>query len=105
MPLSSCASKSKVRVARVTNQQPDFLRYLADNGLNLGSTITVESNSTEAGIVTAKVGRKQVSLGHPVAEQLLVEILDEHPRITAAQTPAASLSPLPEKRARANRRS
>jgi DtxR family Mn-dependent transcriptional regulator len=73
VPLSTCVSKSKVRVARVTNQQPDFLRYLADNGLNLGTMITVEGNSVEGGIVTAKVGRKTISLGHPAAGQLLVE--------------------------------
>lgn len=76
VPLSTCDTKCKVRIARVTNQEPDFLRYLADSGLNLGSTITVESNSAAAGIVTARVGRKQVSLGHPAAEQLLVEFLE-----------------------------
>ncbi|MFN0051261.1 MAG: metal-dependent transcriptional regulator [Planctomycetales bacterium] len=75
VPLSSCRSRSRVRVARVTNQQPDFLRYLSDNGLALGATITVEENSLEAGIITTKVGRKLVSLGHPAAGQLLVEVL------------------------------
>ncbi|MGQ0637605.1 MAG: metal-dependent transcriptional regulator [Planctomycetaceae bacterium] len=75
VPLSTCASKTKVRLARVTNQQPEFLRYLADSGLTLGSALTVEDNSAAAGIVTAKVGRKVISLGHPAAGQLLVEVL------------------------------
>lgn len=73
--LSTCASKSKVRIARVTNQQPDFLRYLSESGLALGATIVVEENSTEAGIVTTKVGKKLVSLGHPAAGQVQVEVL------------------------------
>lgn len=76
VPLSACRSKAKVRIARVTNQQPEFLRYLADNGLALGATLTIGENSTEAGIVTAKTGRKTISLGHPVAAQLQVEVLE-----------------------------
>jgi DtxR family Mn-dependent transcriptional regulator len=75
IPLSSCASKSRIRIARVTNQQPEFLRYLAENGLALGATAVVEENSAEAGIITAKVGRRLVSLGHPAAGQLQVEVL------------------------------
>ena len=76
VPLSTCSSKTRARIARVTNQQPDFLRHLADHGLNLGTTVTVEDNSAEAGIVTARVGKKSVTLGHPAAEQLLVEVLE-----------------------------
>lgn len=75
IPLSTCVSKSRIRVARVTNQQPEFLRYLAENGLALGATATVEENSTEAGIITARVGRRLVSLGHPAAGELQVEVL------------------------------
>src|SRR6187455_1554603 len=29
VPLSTCSSKKKVKIARVTNQQPDFLRHLS----------------------------------------------------------------------------
>jgi DtxR family Mn-dependent transcriptional regulator len=75
IPLSSCVSKSRIRIARVTNQQPEFLRYLSENGLALGATAVVEENSPEAGIITAKVGRRLVSLGHPAAGQLQVEVL------------------------------
>lgn len=73
VPLSTCSSKDRVRIVRVTNQQPEFLRYLSDNGLSLGAAVTVEDNSAEAGIVTARVGRRSVSLGHPAAGQLLVQ--------------------------------
>jgi DtxR family Mn-dependent transcriptional regulator len=79
VPLSTCASRAKVRIARVTNQQPEFLRHLAENGLALGATITVEANSAEAGIVTARIGRKLVSLGHPAAGDLQVEVLSTSP--------------------------
>lgn len=75
VPLSACPSRSKVRLARVTNQQPEFLRYLADNGLALGAQAVVEENSAEGGIVTTRIGKKLISLGHPAASQLLVEVL------------------------------
>lgn len=75
VPLSACAVSSKVRIVRVLNQQPEFLRYLTESGLELGATATIAENSAEGGLVTARVGKKSVSLGHRAAEQLLVETL------------------------------
>lgn len=77
VPLSTCAAKSKVRIARVTNQQPEFLRYLSENGLELGASVVVEENSSAAGTVTLRIGRKLVPLGHPAAGQLQVEVIDQ----------------------------
>jgi DtxR family Mn-dependent transcriptional regulator len=75
VPLSTCPAPSRIRIVRVLNQQPEFLRYLTDTGLELGATATVEENSAEGGLVSAKVGKKVVSLGHRAAEQLLVETI------------------------------
>jgi DtxR family transcriptional regulator, Mn-dependent transcriptional regulator len=74
VPLSTCQAKSRARVTRVTNQQSEFLRYLTENGLSLGTAVAVEENSAEAGIVTVRIGRKSLALGHPVAAQILVEV-------------------------------
>jgi DtxR family transcriptional regulator, Mn-dependent transcriptional regulator len=73
IPLSSCTAPSRVRIVRVLNQQPEFLRYLTETGLQPGATAAVEQNSAEGGLVSAKVGKKLVSIGHRAAEQLLVE--------------------------------
>ncbi len=73
IPLATCKPADRVRVVRVVNQQPEFLRYLTECGLEIGAVAVVEQNSPEAGIVTARVGKKPVALGHTVAEQLLVE--------------------------------
>lgn len=73
VPLSTCPAPSRIRIVRVLNQQPEFLRYLTDSGLELGATIVIAENSAEGGLVSAKVGKKLVSLGHRAAEQLLVE--------------------------------
>ena len=71
--LATCAPRARVRIVRVVNQQPDFLRYLSETGLELGTVAVVEQNSSTAGIVVARVGKKRISLGHSAAEQLMVE--------------------------------
>lgn len=75
VPLSACPASSRIRIVRVLNQQPEFLRYLTESGLELGATATIAENSAEGGLVSARVGKKLVSLGHRAAEQLLVETL------------------------------
>jgi DtxR family Mn-dependent transcriptional regulator len=73
VPLSTCPPPSRIKIVRVLNQQPEFLRFLTELGLEPGATATVEQNSIEGGLISAKVGKKRVSLGHSAAEQLLVE--------------------------------
>jgi len=73
VPLSTCMPPSRIRIVRVLNQEPEFLRYLTENGLELGATAKIAENSPEGGLVAARVGKKLVSLGHGAAEQLLVE--------------------------------
>jgi DtxR family Mn-dependent transcriptional regulator len=75
MPLSACQPPSRVRIVRVLDQEPEFLRYLTETGLELGATAVVAENSAEGGLISARVGKKLVSLGHRAAEQLLVETL------------------------------
>lgn len=73
VPLSSCPPGTAIRVARVTNQGADFLRYLSNSGVEIGSVGSVRENSREAGIVTAEIDGRTVVMGHPAAEQVLVE--------------------------------
>jgi DtxR family Mn-dependent transcriptional regulator len=75
MPLSACQPPSRIRIVRVLDQEPEFLRYLTETGLELGATAVVAENSAEGGLISARVGKKLVSLGHRAAEQLLVEKL------------------------------
>ncbi len=75
VPLSTCPPPSRIRIVRVLNQQPEFLRYLTDTGLELGATAVIVENSAEGGLVSARVVKKLVSLGYHAAEQLLVETL------------------------------
>lgn len=74
IPLSSVEPGSDVSVARVTNQDPEFLRFLADSGLMIGSGGRVTQNSAEAGIVATEIEGRTVTLGHPAARQVLVRV-------------------------------
>lgn len=84
-PLSNCDSGASIRVSRVMNQHPDFMRYLSDEGLEVGQTATVMSNNREAGIITLLLNERQVSIGKQAANDLLVVAIE-----TAASSDAQS---------------
>jgi DtxR family Mn-dependent transcriptional regulator len=73
VPLSTCRPGATVRLARVTNQRPEFLRYLSETGLELGAVGVVQVNNAEAGLVTVDFGGRAISLGTAAAESLLVD--------------------------------
>lgn len=77
VPLVSCSSGTTVRFARVMNQNPEFLRFLTDAGLEVGSVAVVRDNNSEAGIVELCIGEHSTSVGHRAAEQLLVDPVTE----------------------------
>lgn len=71
-PLADCPPGEQVRIARVLQQERDFLRFLSDSGIDLGGELTVVSNDKQAGVLSLHVGERTVSLGRPAAEQILV---------------------------------
>jgi DtxR family transcriptional regulator, Mn-dependent transcriptional regulator len=73
VPLSECQPGMRVRLVRVTNQESGFLRYLSDAGVNIGTTGTVVENNASAGVVTAELSGRRVSISRSAAESLLVE--------------------------------
>ncbi|MGC1274240.1 MAG: metal-dependent transcriptional regulator [Planctomycetaceae bacterium] len=73
--LSECPVGAKIRLARVTNQGGEFLRFLSETGLELGRVGTVTANSPAAGLVTLDFDGTGIPLGHAAAAALLVERL------------------------------
>ncbi len=71
--LTRCAPETKVRIVRVMNQDPKFLRYLSESGLELGAIGIVNENKFEADIVSIRFGNQFTSMGHQAAGKLLVE--------------------------------
>lgn len=62
----------RFRLVRVLDQSPEFLRYLSETGLPLGTQGKVAANLTEAGVVTIRVAGADTTLSRDVAEKLLV---------------------------------
>ena len=75
IPLSTVSSGIRIRIVRVTDQEGEFLRFLRESGISLHKECQVVYNSPTAGIVTTEVDGRQVTLGHPAAQQLLVELI------------------------------
>lgn len=76
-PLSDVPIGTRVRLARVLHQDPEFLRYLSDAGLTIGVTGLVEQTNEAAGLVVLRRGERSVAMGRAAAEQLLVVLVDD----------------------------
>jgi DtxR family Mn-dependent transcriptional regulator len=74
--LADCPVGSGFRLARVADQSPEFLRFLTEAGLALGTEGQVTANRAEAGIVTLRTHTGDTTLGRAAAEKILV-VLDE----------------------------
>ena len=74
VPLDTVDTGARIRIVRVTEQGSEFLRFLGDSGFSLQKECRVIHNSPEAGIVTTEIDGREVTLGHPAARQVLVEV-------------------------------
>ncbi len=73
-PLSDAASRERLRIVRITDQSPDFLRLAAERGLKPGAFIRVEARDGVADTLRLRVLRRgSVVLGSGAAEKILIE--------------------------------
>lgn len=91
--LVDCQPGTRFRLARVTDQSPDFLRYLRQSGFSLGAEGRVVANRPEAGIVTMQLNDREITLGREAAQKLQVTTGKVEPRPTAVPAPAAVSTP------------
>lgn len=70
--LSELVAGDKFKLVRVTDQSADFLRYLNDLGLQIGSEGELLSSRREAGVVTFQVRGEKTTVARAVADKLLV---------------------------------
>jgi DtxR family Mn-dependent transcriptional regulator len=74
LSLADCEINSPQQIARVLDQDPQFLQFLERNGLVPGSTITVIKRDPQAEAVRIRIPRREeVSLGIAAAAKILVE--------------------------------
>jgi DtxR family Mn-dependent transcriptional regulator len=67
---------AQVRIVRVSDQDPDVLRYLGSRGLYPGAEAVVQRAEPGAAALTVEVDGREVHLGEPVARQITVEEAD-----------------------------
>jgi DtxR family Mn-dependent transcriptional regulator len=70
--LAQCQPGVRFRLARVIDQSPEFLRFLTDSGLPLGTHGEVIANQAGADMVTVAVNGQTTELGREAAENILV---------------------------------
>ena len=70
--LVDCAAGEKFHVARVTDQSPEFLRFLSQAGLEIGTSGALVANEPLADKVTVSIGGANRSLTREMAGKLMV---------------------------------
>jgi len=71
--LLTCATSTPLRVKRIADQDPAFLRFIEGNDLKPGQLVEVESRDTAADSVVLRVGNRSLTVGARAASKLLVE--------------------------------
>jgi DtxR family transcriptional regulator, Mn-dependent transcriptional regulator len=72
VPLARCQAGQSFRVVRVMDQDPAFLRYLSECGLELHATGELVENRPEAGAIVCRLAQQTIALGSTAASKLLV---------------------------------
>jgi len=70
--LMDCPLNRELKIQRILDQEPAFLKFAMDNALTPGAAITVLNRSSIAGAVTIKNQNGEMSLGTKVAEKIWV---------------------------------
>jgi DtxR family Mn-dependent transcriptional regulator len=71
-PLAECAAGERFRVARVTDQSPEFLRYLSQTGIEIGADGSLVANDSSRKAVTIRIGGANRTLPREAAAKLMV---------------------------------
>jgi DtxR family Mn-dependent transcriptional regulator len=74
VPVGRCKAGARLRLARVMDQSPEFLRFLDRNGLRIGAALLVQSAEPGAGTLTLRVGPRTVTIAEAAAEKLMASV-------------------------------
>jgi DtxR family Mn-dependent transcriptional regulator len=73
--LLTCPLATPLRVTRITDQDPAFLRFIENNGLKPGEPIEVASRDDAADAVVLQQKTRPIVIGARAASKLLVEVV------------------------------
>lgn len=71
-PLVDCAVGERFRVARVTDQSPEFLRFLSQAGIEIGVEGSLVANEPTLENITVQLAGSNMKLTRESAEKLMV---------------------------------
>jgi DtxR family Mn-dependent transcriptional regulator len=74
LPLSEIEAGRTVRVTRVRDDDPAFLRYLAELGISPQTTLAITGKSPFDGPIHVTVGERSHALGKNVTDKIFVEM-------------------------------
>src|SRR3954468_6237172 len=72
--LLTCPLDIALKVTRITDQDPAFLRFIESNGLKPGEPVAVESRDDAADAVVLRQKNRHITIGARAASKLLVEV-------------------------------
>ncbi len=72
--LLTCPLGTPLKVTRITDQDPAFLRFIESNGLKPGERIEVTSRDDAADAVVLRLKDRPITIGARAASKLLVEL-------------------------------
>jgi DtxR family Mn-dependent transcriptional regulator len=72
LPLARCQPGQHFRVVRVMDQDPGFLRYLSECGLELHAVGDLLENRPESGALVCRIAGRSLALGASAAAKVLV---------------------------------
>jgi DtxR family Mn-dependent transcriptional regulator len=72
--LLTCPTRTPLRVTRVADQDPEFLRFIEQNNLKPGQPVEVESRDPAADAVALRGQDGRMTIGTRAASKLLVEV-------------------------------
>jgi DtxR family Mn-dependent transcriptional regulator len=70
--LADCTAGERFHVSRVTDQSPEFLRYLSQAGVEIGASCALVTNEPAADRVTISIAGKNRTLSREMAGKLMV---------------------------------
>jgi len=72
--LMTCPTHTPLRVTRIADQDPEFLRFIENNNLKPGQPVEVETRDAAADAVQLRGEDRRITIGARAASKLLVEI-------------------------------
>ena len=74
------------KIVEVSDRDPEFLRYLTDLNLRIGSKVCVRDRAPFNGPITLRVGSRTIAIGHEAAARIRVSV-EAPPKAPTARKP------------------